>query len=171
MFEVNYDKGREYLEKNGTGVYIISGDKQSNSLGSAYLNLVKEKLPEQFYLECLSRNVSFSKEFIKHYKVNVRLDLDRLMRACSILITNFTGPTTEDDPRNHFERIFKHFMFQSATKCENDVVGALIELGKIVKIPKKHKITQNDYLIAARIIGEFYKLWEFNQTDPFFSMQ
>jgi len=161
MFHYNFDIGKSYLKKAGTDVIMISmGMKMVMSPGSAYEDIQKEKLPETFFNENLGKNISFSKDFIKQYKITHRVDLDRLLRACSILVTNFNGPEKEDYPKNHHKRLFSHYMITDGALAEMEVMAAIKAFGEILKIKVK-KIDIADFRVAAQILGDYYKLWNY----------
>ncbi|MHA1211736.1 MAG: hypothetical protein ACTSSH_04665 [Candidatus Heimdallarchaeota archaeon] len=163
MSAVNYDKGREYLKKNGTDVIKMAGRRKLVfQPGSAYTKVKKERLPEKFFLENLKKEVSFTQDFIKLYNMTTRVDLDRLLRACSILITGFDGPISDDYPKKHHERLFKHLMIREGILCESDIHGALVEFGRIIGIPDDQILEMRDYTTASKIIGGFYALWSYS---------
>ncbi|NHJ03285.1 MAG: hypothetical protein EAX90_00515 [Candidatus Heimdallarchaeota archaeon] len=170
MFKPDYSKGKAYLKKAGTNVFAIAGGiKMVFSPGSAYKDIKKEKLPERFFIESLKKEFSFSKSFIKQYQVTHHVDMERLLRACSILITHFTGPETEDYMKNHSQRLFTNFMIKPGIICEDEVRAALISFGEVLKIKNKPKISLGEYLDAAKIIGDYFKLWSYDDAiDAFF---
>ncbi|MFW9923237.1 MAG: hypothetical protein ACFFDW_08135 [Candidatus Thorarchaeota archaeon] len=168
MFAINCDKGKEYLKKVGTDVFIIfNGNKFVFQPGSAYEDINKEKLPEKFFIASLNKEISLSREFVKQYKVTHRVDFDRLIRGCSILLTNFTGPESNDNIKNHLQRLFTHFMLRSGVLCEEDIKSALSIFGDLIKIPKKNKITIQDFQEVAQVLGDYYKLWDYSAMDFF----
>ena len=164
MFKRDYEKGKAYLKKAGTDVIQIAGGiKMVFSPGSAYQDINKERLPEKFYIESLKKEYRFSKNFIKFFKITHQVDMERLLRACSILITNFTGPETDDFMKNHSGRLFNNFMLTPGNLCEVEVSDALVAFGEILKI-KKNKISPEEYLDAAKIIGDYFKLWNYDDA-------
>ncbi|NHJ48993.1 MAG: hypothetical protein FK733_14500 [Asgard group archaeon] len=170
MLKPNHDKGKAYLKKAGTDVIAIAGGiKMVFSPGSAYININKEKLPEKFNIESLGKEFSFSKSFIKHYQVTHQVDMERLLRACSILITNFTGPESDDIMKNHLDRLFTNFMIKPGNICVDEVRAALETFGDIIKIKRKPKISLDEYTDAAKIIGDYFKIWNYDSAiDAFF---
>ncbi len=167
MSFVGHDKGKEYLKKAGTNTFVIlEGTKLVFQPGSAISDAKKEKLPRKFFNEGLSKEFSFSKEFIKQYKITHQIDMERLLRACSIILTSFTGPETDDYSKNHLDRLFKHLMVKESILCESAISEALVSFGEVLKIPKKAKITNEDYQDAAKIIGDYFKLWKSDGFDP-----
>ncbi|HUT80465.1 MAG TPA: hypothetical protein VMZ29_04605 [Candidatus Bathyarchaeia archaeon] len=132
--------------------------------GSAYENLEKEKLPEIFFNDELNRPIGFSKKFVKFYKMTHRIDMDRLLRGISILLTGFTGPDTNDNPKNHHKLLFAHFMLKSGFAADKEIEEAIKAFGEISRVPIK-KISDFEFNCAARIINHFYKLYSYN--DPF----
>lgn len=173
MFKPNFDKGKAYLKKAGTDVFaIVGGVKMVFSPGSAYEDINKEKLPEKYTIDGLKKEYSFSKAFKKHFKVTHHVDMERLLRASSILITNFEGPESEDNMKKHLERLFFHFSVQTGTICVQNVSDALMAFGEILKIKKRPEITLQEYDDAARIIGHYFKLWNYdNPIDAFFGTE
>ncbi len=163
MFTVNHDKGKEYLKKAGTNEFIIKRRKKKFfEPGSAYNNAKKEKLPKE-YLTQEYGNLSLSEEFIKHFQITQLVDMARLLRAISILLTNFTGPESEDFRKNHTDRLFFHLMMKPGLFAEDDLAGALFSFGEVLQIPKTNKITKEDYNTAAKIIGSYFALLNYDQ--------
>jgi len=170
MLKPNHEKGKAYLKKAGTDVMQIAGGfKLVFSPGSAYEDINKEKLPEKFFIAELNKEYSFSESFKKHFKVTHKVDIERLLRACSILITEFTGPETEDYMRNHHKRLNMHIIMKSGNTCVDEFRAALVTFGEVLNIKGRPKITLDDYLDAARILGDYFKLWNYDSTiDDFF---
>lgn len=173
MFKLNFDKGITYLKKAGTDVIaIVGGIKMVFSPGSAYDDIKKEKLPEKFLIEGLKKEYRFSDGFKKHFKVTHHVDMERLLRACSILLTNFEGPESDDNMKNHHQRLFFHFSMDTATLSIGNMGKALATFGEILKIKKKPKLISKDYEDAARIIGHYFKLINYdNPIDQFFGTE
>ena len=44
-------------------------------------------------------------EFMERYNITTEVDLERLVRMCSIILTNFTGPDKDESPKKHFQRL------------------------------------------------------------------
>ncbi|MEA2069682.1 MAG: hypothetical protein U9O98_00150 [Asgard group archaeon] len=170
MFALNFDKGKKYLKKAGTNVFVIAdGIKMVFEPGSAYKDINKEKLPEKFFIEFLNKEVALPKEFARLYQVTHQVDFERLLRGCSILLTNFTGPQSADTLKNHHERLFKHFMVTGGMIAKDNMVQALKEFGKLCNIPKRNTINDDDYRLIAQVLGDKYKLWAYDEIDLFFS--
>ena len=170
MLKPDFSKGEKYLKKAGTDVIAIAGGiKMVFSPGSAYEDIKKERLPKEYFIEGLGKKFSFSDSFIKQFKVTHQVDMERLLRACSILITNFTGPETEDYMKNHLQRLFTNFMTKPGIICEDETKAALMTFSEIIKIKNKPKITMDEYSDAAKILGDYYKLWLYDSAiDAFF---
>ncbi|NHJ86140.1 MAG: hypothetical protein FK734_11810 [Asgard group archaeon] len=166
MKAIKYNKGKKYLEKAGTDIIAISlGLKWVFEPGSTYLLYNDEKLPETFFIESLNKEESLPFIFVRHYKVTHQVDLDRLLRGCSILLTNFTGPEAADNVKNHQERLIKHFQGKYGLDAEKEMMSALMEFGVVFQIEEKNLISINDYLIVAQILGDRYKLWIYSESD------
>lgn len=170
MSKPNHEKGKAYLKKAGTNVIQIAGGiKLVFSPGSAYEDISKEKLPETFYVKELEEEFIFSDWFKKQYQMTHQVDMERLLRACSILITEFSGPETEDNMRNHHKRLAMHFMMKSGENCEKEVHAALVTFGEVLNIKEGPEVTIDDYIDAAIILGFYFKLWDYGFTvDDFF---
>ena len=161
-FKYDFEIGKKYLKKAGTNLVLTNqGMKVVMEPGSAYEDVVKEKLPEKFFIEGLNKEISLSKDFIKEYQLTHRVDLDRLMRGCSILITKFNGPESDDHPKIHHKRLFEHFMITQGILAEGETSAAIMEFGKVRKLKLK-KIKNEDYIVAAQILGDFYKIWNYD---------
>ena len=162
MFNVNHDIGKEYLKKAGTNEFIITRRKKKFfEPGSAYKNAKKEKLPKEFFTKEYG-NLSLSEEFIKHFQITQLVDMARLLRAISILLTNFNGPESEDFRKNHTDRLFFHLMMKPGLFAEDDLAGALFSFGEVLQIPKTNKITIENYRTAAQIIGGYFALLNYD---------
>lgn len=156
-------KGINYIKKAGTNVVLNTGGiKMVMQPGSAYDDIKKEKLPESFFIDDIGIAVSFSKNFIKEYKVTHKVDLDRLMRACSILLTQFEGPETEDTPKKLHEKLFFALSAYQNYEAEQALIAALKTFGDILQVKHK-KISEIDYLNAIRIINQIYKFYSYNE--------
>ncbi|MBN1683700.1 hypothetical protein JW865_09135 [Candidatus Bathyarchaeota archaeon] len=156
-----FTKGINYLRKAGTDVVLVtSGIRMVMQPGSAYDDIKKEKLPESFFIDDIGMAVSFSKAFKKYYKVSHRIDLDRLMRACSILLTQFEGPETDDNPKKLHERLFFALAAYQPYEAEQALMDAVKTFGDILKVHHK-KISEIDYLNAVRIINQIYKFYSY----------
>ena len=138
-------------------ILVFEGDTMVMSPGSAYDDLKKEKLPEKFSIPFYSYEASFSKNFIEQFKVTHRIDLDRLLRALSILLTGFVGPITEDYPKNHHKRFFRYFMLKDRFTAEEEILQALITFGKIYGADLSN-LRMGDWVDASRIVNKFYSL-------------
>jgi hypothetical protein len=168
VLKENFAKGRKYLEKVGTDVIAIAmGMKMVMKPGSAYEDVKKERLPAKFIVPPLNNEMSFSKNFVKEFKVTHEVDLERLLRGCSILITGFEGPEKDDNMKNHHRRLGGHFVFYpSPIEAAEDMTAAMKLFGEIAGVNKK-KIDENEYAIAADIVNSVYKIWDYSAPSPF----
>jgi len=158
MSEEKLAKSIKYFEEIGFDVVLISGGTTiAMGPGTSYDDLKKEKLPEKYSIPFFSYEASFSKEFIKQFKITHRVDLDRLLRALSILLTGFNGPVSEDYPKNHHKRFFTHFMLTDRFTAEEEILQGLITFGKIYGADLS-KLGMGDWVDASRIVNQFYSL-------------
>ncbi len=158
MSEEKLAKSIKYFEETGTDAFLIKdGMKFVFEPGSAYADLKKEKLPEKYSIPFFSYEASFSKEFIKQFRITHRVDLDRLLRALSILLTGFNGPAIEDYPKNHHKRFFTHFMLKDRFTAEEEILQGLVTFGNIYGADLS-KFGMADWVDASRIVNKYYSL-------------
>ncbi|MHA1156660.1 MAG: hypothetical protein ACTSQK_11180, partial [Candidatus Heimdallarchaeota archaeon] len=60
-------------------------------------------------------------------------------------------------------RLFFHLMMKPGLFAEDDLAGALFSFGEVLQIPKTNKITKEDYNTAAKIIGSYFALLNYDQ--------
>jgi len=158
MSEEKLAKSIKYFEVTGMDVVLMSGDIAiAMSPGSAYDDLTKEKLPEKYSIPFFSYEASFSKNFIEQFRMTHRVDLDRLLRALSILLTGFNGPITDDYPKKHHMRFFSHFMLKDRFTAEEEILQGLMTFGRIYGVDM-NKLGLADWVDASRIVNKFYAL-------------
>ncbi|MHA1354447.1 MAG: hypothetical protein ACTSR1_04650, partial [Candidatus Heimdallarchaeota archaeon] len=97
-----------------------------------------------------------SKEFMERYKLISELDLQRIIRNCSIILTNFSGKKDEDVTKNHLECLQQWKMDDKKVK-QQEFIGALIMLENLHN--SKDLLPNNHYTEAATILGYMFKLW------------
>ena len=101
------------------------------------------------------------KPFMTHYKIITTVDIAKLMRAVSIILTNFKGPIKDDHFHNHRDRL-QQFFFNQEPFDESIVMEALVVydymFGKPISLPK------SNYIAFARTLNYFFNL--FKPEDP-----
>jgi len=157
-----YKKGVNYLKKNGLMVFIKMppGGKTEwlqASPGLIMQDKVKETLQVPMAMNASAGKVfQISKEFMERFKLITELDLHRIIRNCSIILTNFSGPRNEDIVSNHLDRLQKWKAEDKKLK-QTEFVGSLIMLENLHE--SKDLLPNNHYKEAATIIGYMFKLW------------
>jgi len=154
-----YEIGMGYLEKYGIALIFWSenGEKQIFKTGAAFKDLEAETLARPYKIQLKDGStVEFSEEFMDRFDISTKLDLQRLMRICSILLTDFSGPEIEDNPKNHLERLRKKL--KKYVRSEDArIVQALY--GYEAMMGYKKQIFLDDYNQAANLLNALYKIW------------
>jgi len=142
-FADEYAEGIAYLQKTSLDLYM------PNPLGgfvfkpgSYFEDADKENVPKPAKIGLGRLSVGFMDRF----NISTSVDLSRIVRAVSIILTNFTGPRDQDSPRNHQNRL-KEFIRGDLDKCKKEVVRAFFGIEKILGLGDV--IDYRDYTEAA----------------------
>ncbi|HUU78092.1 MAG TPA: hypothetical protein VMX55_07065 [candidate division Zixibacteria bacterium] len=161
--------GVEYLEKTGLDLIVwTSFGKATLQPGSAFENIEKEKLPTPYSIK-LNNGVIYTlnENLQKRYQITTEVDLQRILRICSILVTNFQGPEEEDSPKNHREGIRQWIKDQSSgiDRIGFHMVMALHTLDEILGYKKHFDFSENFSFV--NILRVLYKLWLNDPLEEF----
>ncbi|NHJ49605.1 MAG: hypothetical protein FK733_17580 [Asgard group archaeon] len=157
-----YKKGVKYLKKNGLLLRIKlppGGETEwiVANPGFALEDFDKEKLSKPFKLQTSDgKTIQLSVEFMDRLKIITGLDLQRIIRNSSIILTDFTGPKDEDTYGNHYQRL-KNWKADDIKTKQTEFVVTLFMLDSLEG--SKEPLPNQHYLEAATIIGFVYKLW------------
>ncbi|NHJ84581.1 MAG: hypothetical protein FK734_03915 [Asgard group archaeon] len=155
-----FELGMGYLEKYGLGLIFWNeqGEKLVYKTGSVFKSLEEETLPRPYRIKLIDDDkiVELTEEFMNRFEISTKLDLQRLMRICSILLTDFSGPVEDDTPKNHLERLrvrLKKFVKNEAEQMVQAFLGFEAIMGY------KEQLLLEDYQQAAKLMNGLYKLW------------
>lgn len=138
-----YKAGIEYLKK--TGLVIIMHSLLGRMVfepGSLFEDKEKETLPRPAAFSAGRLSLAF----MDHFNLTTEVDLGILLRACSIILTNFSGPDEEDFPKNHQNRL-KERLAATGTDCHQYLLLAFLLIEDIFE--KLSALTQTDYEEAS----------------------
>ena len=157
-----YKKGVKYLKKHGLWLMIKlpHGGKfewiQAKP-GFAIKDKAKETLPRPVTLKASGgKTYKISKEFMDKFQLVTELDLQRIIRNTSILLTNFSGPKDNDIIENHLKRL-QNWKADNAKQKIQDFMIALVMLESLHG--SKEPLPNNHYAEATTVIGYLFKLW------------
>ncbi len=138
-----YAEGIAYLQETGLDLYIpnpIGG--MVFKPGSYFEDVEKENVPKPAKIG----QGRLSIVFMDRFNISTTVDLSRMVRAVSIILTSFTGPREQDSPRNHQARL-KEFIHADLDKCKREVFSAFLGIEKVLGLGDV--ISHRDYTEAA----------------------
>lgn len=106
--------------------------------------------------------IQLSTEFMDRFELSTQMDLNRMIRNSSIILTNFTGPLEKDNFKIHHNRL-KKWIRENARKDVPeyqglpDLIIALMILNRL--LPPKGNLSTEEYFYAGCILGAYYKLF------------
>ncbi|MHA1555929.1 MAG: hypothetical protein ACTSPM_03250, partial [Candidatus Heimdallarchaeota archaeon] len=157
-----YKKGTKYLKKYGLWVFIKMppGGKTEfiqAKAGFAFENKEKELLSKPYTVTASTgKMIKLSREFMDRFQLITKFDLERIIRNSSIILTDFSGPKTDDIMKNHMERLQKWKTDDKPFK-QQEFVGSLMMLENLQGA--KDLLPNAHYSEAATILGHMFKLW------------
>lgn len=157
-----YKTGIKYLKKYGLWVFIkmTPGGKTEwikVMSGFSFENKEKETLPKPYTITASTgKIIKLSKEFMDRFQLITKFDLERIIRNTSIILTNFSGPKTDDIMKNHLERLQKWKPDEKPFK-QQEFVGSLMMIENLQG--SKDLLPNQHYSEAATILGHMFKLW------------
>jgi hypothetical protein len=160
----SHKKGLDYLQNAGLNLIITSnkGDRLVFEPGSAFEDIKKETLSEPYIVtKMFGQKYTLDQRLIKRYKIRTQVDLYRMMRICSIVITSFTGPDDQDDSNNHLIRLREWIKENCYEDGIWDIYLALTSLDKFLGYKKSFEFSV--YSDFAHILNDFLRLWK---DDP-----
>ena len=164
-----HEVGVSYLKKTGLNlIKWTSFGKMTFQPGSIFENKEEETLPIPYSIK-LNNGVVYSlnSKLRKRYQISTEVDLQRIIRICSILVTNFNGPDEEDTPRTHRERI-RNWITDTPSGIDRigfHMVMALHSLDEILGFKKHFDFGINFELV--NILRVQYKLWLNDSREEF----
>lgn len=149
-----YKVGIEYLKSTGFDLYMFEVFASVVFKPGSFFEDSSEILPQPYK----HKAGTVSLEFMKRYNVTTEVDLHRMARICSIILTNFNGPKDQDDPKNHRERLRNRFSTESnKEECEVHMVQAFLILDRIMGLEKALPI--QDLYEVVRVLGSVFSFW------------
>ncbi|MBN1329767.1 MAG: hypothetical protein JXA54_09865 [Candidatus Heimdallarchaeota archaeon] len=156
--------GIDYLQQSGLNLFIQSSfGKLVFTPGSFIENKEKEFLTKPYSIIGPSGVIyKLSEELSRRYQLFTEVDLQRLVRICAILITDFNGPENEDTPEILFKRLRK-YMREKSNRTGWEIGIALRTLDDILGYRKER--THTEYYHLSWILNIHYNLWK--EREPF----
>ncbi|HUT82624.1 MAG TPA: hypothetical protein VMZ29_15620 [Candidatus Bathyarchaeia archaeon] len=157
--------GLEYLQRTGLNLFIQSSfGRLSFAPGSFFENKEKEILTKPYSVRRLGEpSYTLNDEFRKRFQLTTEVDLQRLARACAILITDFNGPESDDTPEILFKRL-RTYMRERSNRTGWEIKMALITLDDTILGNRLLK-SESEYYYLAWILNVNYNLWK--EREPF----
>ena len=164
-----HEVGVSYLQKTSLNlIEWTSLGKVTYQPGSFFDNKEKETLSVPYSIK-LNNGVVYSlhEKLRQRYQISTEIDLQRILRVCSILVTNFNGPDEKDTPKNHRERI-REWIKDTPSGIDRigfHMVMALHSLDEILGFKKHFDFGINFELV--NILRVQYKLWYNDSLEQF----
>ena len=151
--------GIEYLQQTGLNLIVqTSISKLVFKPGSIIENKEEETLSLPYTVKKhLGGIYNLSETLRKRYQVSTEVDLQRLVRICAILITDFNGPESDDTPKVLFKSL-RTFMREKSNHTGWEIVIALQTLDNILGFRKQRKFAE--YYNLAGILNTHFNLWK-----------
>lgn len=106
--------------------------------------------------------IQLTTEFMDRFELSTQMDLNRMIRNSSIILTNFTGPLEKDNFKLHHDRL-KKWIRENARKDVPeyqglpDLIISLMILNSLM--PAKGNLSTEEFFYAGCILGAYYKLF------------
>jgi len=119
------------------------------------------KLPRPYTFKTQdNRSAQLSEDFMDHFELITDFDLKRLVRNCSIILTNFNETLDQDNLNLHLERLKELFRDYPTDKEALGFVELTIALMIInTLLPSKANFSTKEFYYLAGILGATYKLF------------
>ncbi|MFW9919607.1 MAG: hypothetical protein ACFFED_08410 [Candidatus Thorarchaeota archaeon] len=148
-YEKTYAEGIAYLQRMSLDLYMPTPfGGMTFKPGSFFEDTEKEKVPKPAKIG----QGLLSSRFMDRFNISTEVDLNRMVRAVSIILTNFSGPRDQDSPRIHQNRL-KAFIAGDQSKCKVEVVQAFFCIEKILNL--EGLLSLDDYFDAGFAICAF----------------
>ena len=156
----SYTTGIEYLKKTGLDLIVqLNFIRIPFKPGSYLQDKTKETLRKPYGIISPSKEVfSLSVAFMDRFKISTVVDMNRMIRACSIILTNFDGPGEYDDIDYHIENLREMLSCESIDNVPKLMLMALHIIEEIIGI-KKEPLPEIDYQKAVNVLNVYFKLW------------
>ncbi len=151
--------GLGYLKQAGLDLRVESSlGVLTFKPGSVFEDKAEEGLPDPFIVKRRDGiEFSLSKELRERYQISTDVDLQRLVRACAILITDFAGPSTKDHRKYLFEQL-RTYMRERSNRTGWEIMQALKTLDDF--LGEKNRKDNSEYYNLAWILNVRYHLWK-----------
>ncbi|MBD3191146.1 MAG: hypothetical protein GF308_10900 [Candidatus Heimdallarchaeota archaeon] len=156
--------GIDYLQQTGLNLFIQSSLGRLVFEPGSFFDTKEEELLSRPYSLKRSDGVTYtlSEKLRERYQLSTMVDLQRLVRICAILVTNFNGPTSDDTPKVLFERL-RTYMREKSNRTGWEIIEALQTLDDILGYRKQRK--RSEYYHLAWILNIHHHLWK--EREPF----
>ena len=135
--------GMNYLQRAGLNLIIQSSSgRLVFKPGSFFENKEKETLASPYTIK-RSDGVTYtlSEKLKERFQLSTEVDLQRLARICAILITDFSGPSSDDTPKILLKRL-RTFMREKSNRTGWEITLALQTLEDILGYRRQRKSTE-----------------------------
>ncbi|MGY5876108.1 MAG: hypothetical protein RTU30_10205 [Candidatus Thorarchaeota archaeon] len=149
-----YKPGIDYLKSTGLDLIVVTDLFRTVFQPGSMYESEKEILAKPF----TSRDYTMSIEFMERFSVTTEVDLERLVRMASIILTNFSGPDTEEAPKKHFQRLVERLK-QEPGNMEREVtmVQSFLIVDRVFEFGKPLRVSV--YTDAVRTLAQHYRIW------------
>lgn len=148
-----YKAGLTSLATFGLDLIVISKGIVFTYKEHSYFDEEKKNLP----IPCKFGENLLSEAFMEQYHIITKVDIARLLRIISIILTNFKGSKEKDSFDIHIENLQNFFQFQLPfdESIMAEVLGAYDEAFGI-----KNIILLGEYIAFARVLNLLYYIFK-----------
>ncbi|MFX0096906.1 MAG: hypothetical protein ACFE7E_04015 [Candidatus Hodarchaeota archaeon] len=153
-------KGKAILDSEGKPQFDPKGKPKFVSVGPGFVFFAdKPELSRPYKIDVPDgRTFQLSPEFMDVFKIKRESDLMRILRSCSIILTNFTGPLEQDMFGTHVDRL-RSWIGKGNWKKGIDGLLAALPIIEILMGSQKPQFDAKEYGDAAIILAVRFGLW------------
>ncbi|MFX1487266.1 MAG: hypothetical protein ACFFBS_09270 [Promethearchaeota archaeon] len=153
-------KGKAILDSQGRPQFDPEGKPKFVSVGPGFVFFAdKPELSRPYKVDYPDgRSFQLSTEFMDIFKIKRESDLMRIIRSCSIILTNFSGPLEKDTFGTHVDRLRDWIGKGNWQKGIDGLVTAL-PIIEILMGSKKPQFATKEYGDAAIVLAIRFGLW------------
>ena len=133
-----YKPGIDYLKSTGLDLLLVTQFIRTVMQPGSLYESESEILAKPF----TTSKGSMSIEFMERYSISTEVDLERLVRMASIILTNFTGPDEEESPKKHFQRLVTRLKEETGNmEREVAMVQVFLILDRVFEFGKSLRVS------------------------------
>jgi len=153
-------KGKAVLDAQGKPQFDPKGKPKCISVGPGFVFFAdKPELSRPYKVDYPDgRSFQLSSEFMDFFKIKRESDLMRILRNCSIILTNFTGPIEQDTFGTHVDRL-RSWIGKGNWKKGVDGLLTALPIIEILMGSKKQQFDTKEYGDAAIVLALRFGLW------------